>query len=100
MTDATWQRVTLSCPCPAHIGPELAHDIQEHFHAHYPHEHAVTCVYSGGQLVLSSTNDYDPEGLNLSDEFSDVITANMPEHFEGDITFMSSERCEAPANDN
>jgi hypothetical protein len=54
-------------------------------------------VYESGKLKLVSTNDYDPAGLNLNDEFSDVITAYMPELFEGQIEFVSSEPCKAPS---
>ena len=100
MKQICWHRITLSCPSPPHIGPGLASDIQSEFREHYPHEHSVICVYENGELVLSSTNDYDPEGLNLSDEFSDVISAYMPEYFEGDIVLISSQTCEAPTNDN
>ena len=100
MTEIVWHRVTLSCLCPSHFGPELANDIQAEFRDHYPHEHDVMCVYESGKLVLSSTSDYDPEGLNLGDEFSDVITGNMPEHFDGHILFVSSQACAAPTNDN
>ena len=100
MSGPKWSRVTLRCPCPPDIGPELASDIQAEFRSHYPHEHEVTCQYENGQIVLSSTNDYDPEGLNLSDEFSDVITAYMPRDFDGDIAFVSSVACDATTNDN
>jgi hypothetical protein len=95
-----WHRVILSCPCPSTFGEELAKEIEAEFHQHYPHEHEVSCVFEDGKLYFASTNDYDPEGLNLMDEFSDVITAYEPEHFDGDIKFVSNASAPSPINDN
>lgn len=69
-------RITLECfdvPTPA--GEEAARDITEACRLHYPHEHNVTCTFVDGKLRLVAENDYDPEGLNLMDEFSDNICA-------------------------
>ena len=96
---SNWFRVTLSCACPAHIGPELAGDLQTEFRDNYPHEHEVTCTYEDGKLLLASTNEYNPDGLNLMDEFSDMITAYSPEHFDGDIELLLSEPIKAPVSE-
>jgi hypothetical protein len=82
------------------MGPGLARDIETDFRENYPHEFNVTCRYDNGHLIISSTNDYDPEGLNLMDEFSDAITGCASEHFDGDIVFTSCRPCGAPTNDN
>ncbi len=55
----------------------------------HPHEHNVTCTFVDGKLRLVAENDYDPDGLNLMDEFSDNICASI-EPFDGDMTLVSN----------
>jgi hypothetical protein len=100
LSGVEWRRITLRCACPPHLGPELAQDIQAAFHQSYPHEFDVACQYQNGALLLSSTSDYDPKGLNLGDEFSDLISAYCAESFDGEIELVCSVRCPAPANRN
>jgi hypothetical protein len=84
-------RITLEChDVPAAAGDEAARDITEAFRLHYPHEHNVSCTFLDGKLRLVAENDYDPEGLNLMDEFSDNICAFV-EPFDGDLTLVSVE---------
>jgi hypothetical protein len=84
-------RITLEChDVPAAAGKEAARDIAEAFRLHYPHEHNVSCTFVDGKLRLVAENDYDPEGLNLMDEFSDNICAYV-EPFDGDLKLVSVE---------
>lgn len=84
-------RITLQCDgVPASAGEEAARDITEEFRSHYPHEKNVICSWDGETLRLVAENDHDPEGLNLSDEFSDNISAYI-EPFDGDIRLVSIE---------
>ena len=73
---------------PPSAGPALARDITEDFRQHYPHEHNVICAFDGETLTLVAENDYDSDGLNLMDEFSDVITANSAELFDGEMKLI------------
>ena len=83
--------ITLECfDVPAAAGDEVARDITEAFRLHYPHEHNVTGTFVDGRLRLVAENDYDPEGLNLMDEFSDNICAYI-EPFDGDMKLVSVE---------
>lgn len=84
-------RITLEChEVPATVGDEAARDITEAFRLHYPHEHNVICTFEDGKLRLIAENDYDSEGLNLIDEFSDNICAYV-EPFDGDLKLVSVE---------
>ena len=84
-------RITLEChDVPAAAGYEAARNITEAFRLHYPHEHNVSCTFVDGKLRLVAENDYDPEGLNLMDEFSDNISAYV-EPFDGDLKLVSVE---------
>jgi hypothetical protein len=42
-------------------------------------------------LILQSENDFDPNGVALMDEFSDAISANVEDGFNGDIRVQSTE---------
>ncbi len=85
-------RVTLEClGVPASVGEEAARDITSEFHQHYPHERNVVCSFSGHTLTLVAENDYDPDGLNLMDEFSDNISACVAELFDGEIRLVRVE---------
>jgi hypothetical protein len=84
-------RITLECHgVPPAAGAEAASDITEAFRLHYPHEYNVVCTFVDGKLRLVADNDYDPEGLNLTDEFSDNIAAYV-EPFDGNIELVSVE---------
>lgn len=83
--------ITLECHgVPQAAGEEAARDITDAFRLHYPHEHNVVCTFDGNKLRLVAENDYDPEGLNLTNEFSDNICAYL-EPFDGDIELVSVE---------
>lgn len=83
-------RITLECDgVPRLAGEEAARSITEEFRLHYPHEHNVVCRFEGTTLSLSAENDYDPVGLNLTDEFSDLITASIVAGFDGTIRVVS-----------
>ncbi len=84
-------RITLECHgVPAATGDKAAGDITAAFRLHYPHEQNVVCTFVDGKLRLVADNDYDPEGLNLTDEFSDNITAYVAP-FDGNIELVSVE---------
>ena len=57
---------------PKAAGPRAAIDITEEF-AHRPWHQNVRCPWDGEILRLEADNDYDENGLALSDEFSDAI---------------------------
>lgn len=60
------------------VGPGAAEDIQNEFREHRPWHERVTCTFSDGALMLVAFNDYDNDGLALSDEFSDCLSAYVP----------------------
>lgn len=60
------------------VGPGAAVDIQNEFCEHRPWHKRVTCTFSGGALTLIAFNDFDSDGLALSDEFSDCLCAYIP----------------------
>lgn len=84
-------RITLEChDVPTAAGDEAARDITEAFRLYYPHEHNVSCTFVDGKLRLVAENDYDAQGRNLMDEFSDNICAYV-EPFDVDIKLVSVE---------
>jgi hypothetical protein len=81
----TWYRVVLTCDgVPPASGGEAAIAITEGFQKRTWHRNAG-CTWDGKRLILTVENDFDPKGGALSDEFSDEITANIAEGFNGDI---------------
>ena len=60
------------------IGAAVAQDIEDEFREHRSWHQQVRCSFSDGILTLVATNDFDPKGLALSDEFSDCIAAYVP----------------------
>lgn len=67
--------IVLECEgLPELAGPQAAVDIAEEF-AHRPRYQKVRCAWDGRVLRLEADNDYDENGLALSDEFSDAISA-------------------------
>jgi hypothetical protein len=84
-------RITLECDSvPFFAGEEAARYITEEFRLNYPHEHNVACSFDSGILRLVAENDHDPEGLNLMDQFSDVICACI-QPFDGDLRLVGIE---------
>ncbi|HYH01073.1 MAG TPA: hypothetical protein VD837_18250 [Terriglobales bacterium] len=82
-------RITLACRCvKAAHAEEAARDITEEF-THRPWHQNVRCEWDGSRLLLRAENDYDLDGLALMDEFSDAITAYVPEPLDGDIEVLS-----------
>ena len=60
------------------VGPVAAGDIQDEFREHRPWRERVTCTFLSGMLTLVAFNDFDHDGLALSDEFSDCLSAYIP----------------------
>ena len=84
-------RVALACQgVPASAGQAAACGIQQNFAAHRQHHKNVVCTFTNGELVLTAENDFDPDGLALMDEFSDLLSAYIVEPFDGDIRLIST----------
>jgi len=82
-------RIELICDeVPPSAGSEAAIDIREEFEYRPWHEN-VQCVWNGVALVLTADNYDDSDGRALMDEFSDAISACIPEGFDGDIRVAS-----------
>ena len=82
-------RIVLSCSgVPSHLGNAAADDIAQEF-AERPWHQNVKCSWDGTRLLLQADNDYDSNGIALTDEFSDVIAACIVEGFDGNITVES-----------
>ena len=60
------------------VGAAAARDIENEFREHRPWHKQVTCSFSNGILTLIAINDFDRDGLALSDEFSDCLSAYIP----------------------
>jgi hypothetical protein len=60
------------------VGATAAEDIQNEFREHRSWHERVTCTFSKGTLTLVAFNDFDRDGLALSDEFSDCLSAYIP----------------------
>jgi len=85
-------RITLECHgVPETAGEKAAGDIAEAFRLRYPHEKKVACTFERGKLQLVAENDYDPQGHNLMDEFSDNISAYIAGGFDGEIRLVCVE---------
>jgi hypothetical protein len=83
-------RVTLACSgVPGSEGAEAAADITAEFADHRPHYANVVCSFDAGRLMLVAESDFDADGLNLMDEFSDCIAAYLTA-FDGDIWLVAS----------
>jgi hypothetical protein len=59
----------------SNVGPTAAEDIEKEFREHRAWHKSVSCSFADGTLTLVAFNDYDHDGLALSDEFSDCLTA-------------------------
>lgn len=68
-------RIALTCAGLTDAeGTAAVADILEEF-THRPWHTDLECSWSSGLLSLRASNDYDPEGQALLDEFSDAIHA-------------------------
>ena len=70
-------RIVLECDAKGlsdEIGEQAAIDIAEEF-AHRPWHLNVRCTWNRPCVRLEAENDYDSQGLAISDEFSDALTA-------------------------
>ena len=84
-------RLVLACTdVPTSVGAQAALDITEEF-THRPWHHNAVCHWDGHVLILQAENDFDPNGITLTDEFSDAIPANIAGGFDGDIQVQSTE---------
>ena len=79
-------KILLSCSgVPPAAGPQAAIDITAEFAEHRPWYHAVKCTWNGSKLLLAAESENDDDGLALTDEFSDCLSAYIAEPFDGDI---------------
>ncbi|WP_203074869.1 hypothetical protein [Falsiroseomonas ponticola] len=84
-------RITIHCDgVPASAGAQAARDLAEALRRDYPHERLVACSFLDGTLRIVVENDYDAAGLNLMDEVSDLVSANLGP-FDGDLKLVSVE---------
>ena len=84
-------RVVLECTgVNSEEGPTAARDIEQNFREARPHHQNVTCEYINGSFIVSAENDFDPKGLALTDEISDLISAFMRHADCEDIILRSS----------
>lgn len=72
-------RVIIVCPGIADpFGVKAAADIETHFASDRRHYQNVRCSFATGDLSLTAESDFDKDGLALQDEFSDCISAFLP----------------------
>jgi len=82
-------RIVLACDSiPTNEGPSGARSIREEF-TRRPWHKNVKCEWNGSQLVLQADNDFDPNGLALTDEFFDAISACIAVAGDGGILVVS-----------
>ena len=74
---------------PSGAGAQAAQDITEEFREHRPWYRNVACTWDGSRLLLRAESDNDDDGLALSDEFSDCLSAYIAEPFDGNIRVES-----------
>jgi hypothetical protein len=83
-------KLLLSCSgVPTAVGSTAAADIAREFANHRPWYTNVQCTYDGTKLLLQAESDVDDDGLALSDEFADSLSAYIAEPFDGDIRVES-----------
>jgi hypothetical protein len=84
-----WYRVVLECSgVPPDAGLAGATHITEAF-VHRPWHQNVRCSWDGTHLILTAENDFDADGLALTDEFSDEISACISGGFDGNLRVVS-----------
>lgn len=82
-------RIVVACTgIPAAEGPSGAEMILREF-SHRPWHTNVKCTWDETRLILQADNDYDSNGLALTDEFSDAISACISSLREGCIEILS-----------
>jgi hypothetical protein len=87
-------RIILACEgVPVSDGQQAAIDITDEF-THRPWRENVVCTWDGHSLFLEAENDFDTDGLALTDEFSDSISATIKAGFEGDIRVVTITKCD------
>jgi hypothetical protein len=79
-------------PVRSEIGRQAAADIRDGFSVRDWHKN-VSCIWSSNDnsITLQVENDFDPQGLATSDEFSDEICATVKDAGDGDISIVSIE---------
>ena len=83
-------RVKLICiGVPPAAGGEAASDITEEFAEHRRWFSNVSCRWDGARLVLEADSDFDSDGIALSDEFSDCVSAYVAGDFDSTISVES-----------
>jgi len=82
-------RIVLACAVPVSTGEEAASDIVREFVEFRQHYSDPSCIFEDGKLVLACTTDWDADGSNLIDEFSDCICAYVVAGFDSDIEIRS-----------
>ena len=60
------------------VGAKAAEDIVAEFRENRTWHERVTCSFADRTLTLVAYDDYDENGLVLSDEFSDCLSAFIP----------------------
>ena len=74
---------------PVSAGARAAQDITKEFAEHRPWYRNAKCTWDGSRLLLQADNENDGDGLALSDEFSDCLSAYITEPFDGEIRVES-----------
>ena len=70
--------IIVSCKgLPESVALGAIDDILEEF-TERPWHRDVTCWWKSSMLFLRANNDYDQDGMALSEEFSDVVCACTP----------------------
>jgi hypothetical protein len=84
-------RIVLACGgVPTGEGAQAALDIAKEFNdVRTPRYTNSTCIFEHGSLVLSCDTDWDSDGLNLMDEFSDCLSACIATPFDGDLRLVA-----------
>jgi len=83
-------RIVLACSgIPSAAGAEAASDIAAEFRNHRQWHENVACTWDGRTLRLQADNDFDSDGLAVTDELSDCLSAYVAEPFDGDIAVES-----------
>lgn len=86
--------ITIICPgVPEPSGKEAALGIQMDFSGHRKHHQRAACSFADGSLILVVENDFDADGFATLDEFSDCISAFLPDIPDdgGDLIIRSVE---------
>jgi hypothetical protein len=74
---------------PAVSGPESARTITQDFAAHRTWHAFVTCEWESNRLVLRAENDFDEDGTETRDEFSECISEHVIQPGDFSIAIQS-----------